>query len=172
MSGRIRWDSFETNLGQVYAASSEHGLTRLTWLVGGDRDFESDLARQHAGAKIVRDPGSHAGIERQLRAFLDGEQDGIDAQLDLSCLSVFERAVLEEARRIPYGGTITYAELARRIGRPGAARAVGNALRHNPLPLIFPCHRIIRADGTPGGYGGPTGTAEKVRLLRLEADNV
>ncbi len=170
MTKTIRWDSFATRLGVVYAASSERGLCKLTWLVSGDREFERDLAHQRAGDEIVRDNGSQTVIESQLRIYLDGERAKMDAPVDLSSASAFERLVLEEARAIPYGDTITYAELARRIGRPGAARAVGNALRANPLPLFIPCHRIIRSDGTPGGYAGPNGTPEKIRLLRLETE--
>jgi methylated-DNA-[protein]-cysteine S-methyltransferase len=168
MTETIHWDAFPTAFGRVYAASGPRGLCRLTWLIDDAGAFERDLADRYPDSEIVREPGSHSALERQLGDYLGGRLSEIDVGIDLSSLSEFERAVLEEARRIPYGATITYAELARKIGRPGAARAVGNALRHNPLPILVPCHRIIRADGSPGGYGGPTGTPEKIRLLRVE----
>lgn len=69
---------------------------------------------------------------------------------------------------IPAGSTMTYGELARKIGHPGAARAVGSALAKNPFAPVIPCHRVIRADGGPGGYSGPGGTAQKLRMLREE----
>lgn len=80
----------------------------------------------------------------------------------------FERKVLRWTMRIPCGQTRTYSWLARKVGKPRAARAVGNALRKNPLPIFIPCHRVVRSDGALGGYGGSQGTAMKERLLQLE----
>jgi O-6-methylguanine DNA methyltransferase len=87
-------------------------------------------------------------------------------------ISPFARRVLGECRRIPYGETATYGELASRVGRPRAARAVGGALRHNPVPLIVPCHRVLRSDGGLGGFSAPGGIDVKRRLLALEAKGI
>jgi len=87
-------------------------------------------------------------------------------------VSPFDRRVLAECRRIPYGETTTYRELASRVGRPRAARAVGGALRHNPVPLIVPCHRVLRSDGGLGGFSAPGGIDVKRRLLALEAKGI
>jgi len=87
-------------------------------------------------------------------------------QLDISGLTEFEQAVLNETKTIPYGETITYAELARRIGRDGAARAVGQALSKNPYPIVIPCHRVVARSGI-GGYSGGVGVKKK--LLEMEA---
>lgn len=165
----IAWHSFDTPLGRVFAASTSRGVCRSTWHVRGAPDFLRDLERRFPGFRFVRDEHGLTEIARQLREYLTAQRRSFSLPVDLSALSEFERSVLEEARRVPFGATASYSELARQIGRPGSARAVGNALRRNPVAILVPCHRIVRADGSPGGYGGPNGTPEKVRLLQLEA---
>jgi methylated-DNA-[protein]-cysteine S-methyltransferase len=114
--------------------------------------------------------GSCAGIDkiaRDIRAFLEGEdvRFSLDAA-DLSSCPPFQRAVLRAEHGVPRGKVTTYGRLAAHLGRPGAARAVGNALAHNPVPIIVPCHRAIRSDGHLGGFQG--GVAMKRALLRHE----
>lgn len=106
-----------------------------------------------------------AAIER----YLAGE--GIDFTsfpVDLSDQPPFRRRVLEECHRIPYGRTVSYAELAARAGNPKAVRAAGSAMRHNPISIIIPCHRVLRSDGSVGGFSAPEGAALKERLLAME----
>jgi len=103
----------------------------------------------------------------ELREYLAGERTFFDLPWDLRTLPPFSRRVLEVTARIPFGDVRTYAEVARAIGAPRASRAVGNALGANPVPLVIPCHRVIRGDGGTGGYG--LGSALKPRLLTLEA---
>ncbi|HEU5393174.1 MAG TPA: methylated-DNA--[protein]-cysteine S-methyltransferase [Candidatus Methylomirabilis sp.] len=103
----------------------------------------------------------------ELREYLAGERAFFDVPWDLRALPAFSRRVLEVTARIPFGDVRTYAEIARAIGAPRASRAVGNALGSNPVPLVIPCHRVIRGDGTTGGYG--LGPDLKPRLLALEA---
>ena len=103
----------------------------------------------------------------QLRAYFAGELREFDVPLALDGTE-FQRKVWAALRKIPYGKTISYAELARRVGQPGAARAVGSANGRNPVGLIVPCHRVIAADGTLGGYGG--GLDRKRWLLDHEAE--
>ena len=91
-----------------------------------------------------------------------------DIPIILDGLSIFHRSVLTTCRSIKSGEIITYSALAQKIGRPGAARAVGNALAQNPLPLIIPCHRVIRSDGKIGGFSAAGGTKTKIKLLRYE----
>ncbi len=167
--GTIRWDRFDSPLGPIYAASSPRGLCRFTWHVPGENAFAQDLAARFPGRSIERDAGSSAEIRRQSEQYFERRRRAFDVRLDLSILSEFERDVLEAALAVPYGRTVTYSDLARRIGRPKAARAVGNALRRNPIAIIIPCHRIIRADGSPGGYAGPEGTEEKRWFLEHES---
>jgi methylated-DNA-[protein]-cysteine S-methyltransferase len=105
----------------------------------------------------------------QLGRFFGGEAMDFDVELDCSDAGPFEQRVWQACRRIPYGETLSYAELAERAGRPKAARAVGNAMRHNRFPFVVPCHRVVRSDGSLGGYAGRTGLAFKQNLLDMEA---
>lgn len=88
--------------------------------------------------------------------------------VDLRGFSLFSQRVLQECRRIPFGATTTYGELARRIGKPGAPRAVGQALARNPVPLVIPCHRVVASGGGLRGFSGPGGISAKARLLAWE----
>jgi O-6-methylguanine DNA methyltransferase len=105
---------------------------------------------------------------RELVEYLEGRRAFFSVPVDLAGIPEFQAGVLSEAARIPFGETRSYAELARRIGHPAAARAVGNALGANPVPIIVPCHRVIRGDGTWGHYA--FGSALKTRLLTLERE--
>lgn len=91
-----------------------------------------------------------------------------DLPLDFSSLSDFQRAALDELKRIPSGATLTYGELAERLGRPGGAQAVGRAMGANPFPLIYPCHRVVGSGGNMTGFSAEGGVEMKVYLLRLE----
>jgi methylated-DNA-[protein]-cysteine S-methyltransferase len=113
-----------------------------------------------------RDDGAFADVRSQLGEYFAGERTGFDLQLALDG-SAFQRTVWHALTEIPYGQTISYGELARRIGRPDLARAVGTANGQNPIAVIVPCHRVIGADGKLVGYGG--GLDNKRRLLDLEA---
>jgi O-6-methylguanine DNA methyltransferase len=105
--------------------------------------------------------------EREVGQYLAGRRRRFTVPVDLSGVPAFQRRVLQALRRVPYGRTITYGQLAARAGRPRAARAVGQAMAHNPVPLIVPCHRVVASGGGLGGFGG--GLALKRRLLALEA---
>jgi methylated-DNA-[protein]-cysteine S-methyltransferase len=105
---------------------------------------------------------------REVQEYLEGRRSFFSVPVDLSGLPDFQRRVLEEARRIPFGQARSYGWLARRLDSPGAARAVGTALARNPVPLIVPCHRVLRSDGGLGGYSMQGGVALKARLLALE----
>lgn len=94
-----------------------------------------------------------------------------DVRIDLGERSLFDRKVTAGCRRIAWGRTLTYAELAAKVGHPGAARAVGNVMRRNPIPLIVPCHRVVGAGGSLGGYSAPGGLATKRWLLDLESES-
>ena len=112
------------------------------------------------------DEAAIAALIFQLKAYFKGEKVDFDCPLDMAGAGEFDRAVWEATRRIPYGETRTYAFVAGEIGRPAAARAVGQALGRNPLPILVPCHRVLRSDGGLGGFGG--GLEMKKFLLGLE----
>jgi methylated-DNA-[protein]-cysteine S-methyltransferase len=107
-----------------------------------------------------------------LQAYAEGDPvDLTGIPIDLGPMSRFRTRVLNTCRKIPYGGTATYGELAAKAGAAGAARAVGTCMARNPLPLIVPCHRVTRAGGVIGPYSAAEGTKTKCRLLAMEADN-
>lgn len=148
----------ETQLGGLRVVATGGALAAIDWA-----ERPSSFA---AGTGTDGADGTALAAVRQLAEYFRGERSVFDLPLSLPEQPPLLRRVLEELGRIPYGETVSYGSLAARCGRPGAARAVGNALGRNPLPLVLPCHRVIRSDGTPGGYGG--GRDRKRRLLRLE----
>ncbi len=107
-------------------------------------------------------------FRRQVIAYFAGRPVRFMVDLDLTGVPPFGQAVLKACHRIPYGKTATYADLAVAVVRSGAARAVGGVMARNPLPLVIPCHRVLRSDGSLGGFSTPNGVKDKERLLRLE----
>jgi methylated-DNA-[protein]-cysteine S-methyltransferase len=107
-------------------------------------------------------------VEEVIQLLSGGTADLSRVTLDMTGVAPFHQQVLKAARDIPCGTTISYGELARRVGSPGAARAVGRALGQNPFPIIVPCHRVLTSDGRTGGFSASGGAATKLRLLALE----
>ena len=153
-----------TPLGRLLVAATDAGLVRIAF-DASEAGFEADL-RRRLKVTVVKSPAHIAPIARQLEAYFAGQRRAFDVPLDLSRATPFQRRVLAAARAVPAGHTASYTDIARRVGRPGASRAVGQALGHNPVPIVIPCHRIVRADGGLGGYIG--GLPAKRTLLRLE----
>ena len=153
-------------LGPIYLAVSEAGVMALDFS-DSEEAFLTKMGKRTSGVPIHA-PERVAKVARQVREYLRGERAAFDVPLDLSSLTHFQRQVLQTVMHVPRGEFITYAELARRIGRPKAARAVGRALGSNPIPIIIPCHRVLASDGGLGGYSGRDGVRTKARLLRLE----
>ncbi len=159
----IRWDVVESPLGPLYLAASEGGLCSIG-LGTSEEDF---IAQLDPLARTGRDPAALAPVADQLRAYFAGAATHFDIALDLSRVTPFQASVFEVTRRILAGSVWTYGQVARAIGKPQASRAVGQALRRNPIPIVIPCHRVIASDGSLGGYSGG-GLANKRLLLRLE----
>jgi methylated-DNA-[protein]-cysteine S-methyltransferase len=159
-----------TPIGAVYVAVSERGLLAVRFGVD-ERAFTEALRRQ-TGQAPERSPQRAGRAARQVAEYLAGRRQAFDVPVDLSAVTDFQREVLLAACQIPRGQVSTYADLAQRIGRPKAARAVGQALSRNPVPIVVPCHRVLAADGSLRGYLGSEGTATKERLLRLEGVSV
>lgn len=156
----IRYTDISTPLGQMFVAWTPRGICRIEPGVS-----EEAFLRSFPGTAPERDDTRRPALTALLERWFRGEP--VDVSWDLSDQTAFERAVLEEVARIPRGEVRTYAEVARALGRPGAARAVGNALAKNPVPFLIPCHRVVRADGSIGHYSGG-GPAVKRRLLVAE----
>ncbi len=154
---------FETPLGRIGVAATARGVVRvmLPNKVAGRGCQPSGAS---AGAAKAEAHAERA--QREIREYCAGRRRRFTVPIHLSDVPPFHRKVLMAARRIPYGRTLTYGELARRAGSPRAARAAGQAMAHNPVPLIVPCHRVVAAGGGLGGFGG--GLSLKRRLLALE----
>jgi methylated-DNA-[protein]-cysteine S-methyltransferase len=116
--------------------------------------------------RVLEDPSALDEPRRQLDEYFGGHRRDFEIPLDWSLVQGFGREVLDRTARIPYGQVATYGEVARDIGRPRASRATGNALGANPIPIVVPCHRVVRAGGVLGNYGG--GPERKAQLLELE----
>lgn len=116
---------------------------------------------------LLREERGFAGrLKRDFEDYFGGERVEFDYEVEPESGTGFQRDVWRAMREIPYGETRTYGWIAQKIGKPGAARAVGNACGANPLPIIQPCHRVVASDGSPGGFSG--GIPLKLKLLRLE----
>ena len=126
-----------------------------------------ELDHELRGAfELARNEAKVSGLMRQVRDYLAGKRTSFDVELELSWVTPFRRDVLLACAAVPRGQVATYADLARRVGSPNAARAVGNAMRTNPIPIVIPCHRIVGSNGSLTGFGG--GLDVKARLLGLE----
>jgi methylated-DNA-[protein]-cysteine S-methyltransferase len=126
-----------------------------------------DLHRGLRGAfPLERNEAKIKPVATRVRDYLAGKRSTLDIEFDVSWIDGFRREVLLECARIPRGQVATYAELARRVGRPNAYRAVGNTMRTNPIPILIPCHRVVGSNGSLTGFGG--GLDMKQKLLQLE----
>ena len=162
----IRWRRFDSPFGAMRVAASGAGLVALSWQDESDDPFVAGLERRYRSTPVVCDTDRLAPAEEQLTEYFGRRRPRFDLLVDLTALGDFQRAVLDAASRLEFGETVTYTEIARRIGRPKASRAVGSALGRNPVPIIVPCHRVVRTDGTLGGYTG--GLRYKRTLLDIE----
>jgi AraC family transcriptional regulator of adaptative response/methylated-DNA-[protein]-cysteine methyltransferase len=156
----IRWTHFDSPLGQMLIAATSKGICRLTF-----DDSEASLKRLFPNATIVRDDGGLKELVEGALAAIEQPLAAPDLPIDVAG-TAFQEAVWRELRRIPAGETRSYAEIAAAIGHPKAVRAVGTANGDNHVCVLIPCHRVIRSDGTLGGYGG--GIERKKKLLASE----
>ena len=155
-----------SRVGELYVAVSERGLIALDFGLG-ERSFV-DRVQRRTKATLVRSRERCADAMRQVREYLDGKRIQFDLPLDMTTMTDFQRQVLSAALEIPRGQWLTYGEVAKAIGRPQASRAVGQALGHNPVPIVIPCHRVLGSDGSLHGYSGGGGIQTKAWLLQLE----
>ncbi|MEW5914310.1 MAG: methylated-DNA--[protein]-cysteine S-methyltransferase [Thermodesulfobacteriota bacterium] len=163
---QIKVFSLDTPIGAVQAACGPAGLVALS-IRGDQGHFGRLVARRAPGAELRQVSPRSQPAGRQLAAYFAGRAPVLDAAVDLSGLTPFTQKVLLACRAIPYGQTATYGALARRAGSPRAARAVGQVMHNNPVPIFIPCHRVLGSDGSLTGFGG--GLPLKEYLLALEA---
>jgi methylated-DNA-[protein]-cysteine S-methyltransferase len=160
----VAYDVTDSPVGQLLLAATERGLCRISYDPEAEEALES-LARGF-GTRVLRSPKPLDPVRRELDEYFAGERRSFDLRLDVAPIHGFNREVLDALARVPYGEVTTYGTLAKEVGRPNAARAVGGFMNRNPIPIVLPCHRVVGADGKLVGYAG--GLERKEQLLRLE----
>jgi len=161
---RIAYTVVPCALGRLLVATTERGICRVG-LGSGAEELEAGLRAEFPAAELRRDRRALAAAVGAILRYLDGRAEPLDLPLDVRA-TAFQRRVWEALRRIPYGATRSYGDVARAIGRPTAVRAVARACATNPVALLIPCHRVVSADGGPSGYRW--GVARKRTLLERE----
>ncbi|MGV9771371.1 methylated-DNA--[protein]-cysteine S-methyltransferase [Streptosporangium sp. NPDC003464] len=162
----VAYRTLDTPVGPLLLAATERGLVRVAYA----REDHDKVLQQLAGSlspRLLRAPARLENATRQIEEYFTGRRNLFDLPLDLRLAHGFRRTVLTHLSEIGYGTTASYAAVAAAAGSPKAVRAVGTACATNPLPVIVPCHRVVRSDGTLGQYVG--GTDAKKVLLALEA---
>jgi methylated-DNA-[protein]-cysteine S-methyltransferase len=158
----VAFDVAESPVGDLLVAVTERGLARIAYRP----DEALDELADDFGARVLRLPRRTDAVRRELDEYFAGTRREFDLDTDLSPVPEFQRQALRELARVPFGEVTTYGALAAKVGRPGAARAIGGAMNRNPIPIVLPCHRVIGSNGSLTGYAG--GLDRKVQLLRLE----
>lgn len=162
----VAYRTIDTPVGRLLLAATEEGLVRVAFEREGEDLVLTDLA-ERVSPRVLAAPARLDVVSRELEEYFAGRRRRFDVPVDLRLASGFRRQVLAHLPEIGYGRTETYAEVAAAAGSPRAVRAVGTACAGNPVPVVVPCHRVVRSDGSTGGYrGGPE--AKRV-LLALEA---
>jgi methylated-DNA-[protein]-cysteine S-methyltransferase len=162
----VAYTSVDSPLGPLVVAATPRGLVRVAYT---DRNSPDDVLAELArrvSPRVLEAPARLDAVRRELDEYFGGRRHEFEAPVDWSQLGGFTRKVLRATARIPFGDTGTYAGVATKAGSPRAVRAAGNALGANPVPVVVPCHRVLRTGGALGGYAG--GSERKEFLLRLE----
>jgi methylated-DNA-[protein]-cysteine S-methyltransferase len=162
----VAYRTIATPIGELLLAGTGRGLVRVAFPSQGHEAVLESLAAA-VSPRILRAPERLDPAARQLDEYFAGRRTEFDLPLDFRLATGFRRAVLAHLPAIPYGRTESYAQVAAATGSPKAVRAVGTACARNPLPVVVPCHRVVRTDGTMGGYAG--GPGAKRTLLALES---
>lgn len=162
----VAYHTVDTPIGPLLVAGTEAGLVRVAFVRQGWDDVLESLATT-VSPRVLRAPGRLAEVSRQLDEYFAGHRTVFELPLDLRLAGGFRRAVLAHLPSIGYGRTESYAQVAAAAGSPKAVRAVGTACALNPLPIVVPCHRVVKSDGSFGGYAG--GADAKRTLLTMEA---
>lgn len=162
----LAYRTVDTPVGSLLLAATPAGLVRVVYESVG---HDAELARlaEAVSPRILHAPARLDAVARQLDEYFAGDRTAFDVPLDLRLARGFRRAVVDHLPAIQYGRTETYAQVAAAAGSPKAVRAVGTACAMNPVPVVVPCHRVVRSDGSFGGYAG--GPDAKRTLLTMEA---
>jgi methylated-DNA-[protein]-cysteine S-methyltransferase len=165
----VQFTLFDTAIGRAAIAWNERGLVAVQIPGADESRTRARIMRMFADARETAPSPAVAEAIGQITRLIRGEAVDLSGiVLDETGVAEFHRRVYAIARAIPPGRTLTYGEIADRLGDPSAARAVGQALGENPFPIVVPCHRVLAANGKLGGFSAPGGTATKLKLLRIE----
>ena len=160
---------FDTAFGTCAIAWSEAGLTRVQLPEPTRAETEARIRRAGTEPSEMPLPAFATDAVQALQMYLAGTEVSLETlRLDETFVSTFDAAIYGALRAVPRGTTVTYGDLAKQVGQPGAARAVGMAMGRNPWPVIVPCHRVLASGKKMGGFSAPGGTATKEKLLGLE----
>jgi methylated-DNA-[protein]-cysteine S-methyltransferase len=162
----VAYRTLDSPLGPLLLAATRDGLVRVAFEGEGHDAVLAELAGD-VSPRVLQAPARLDAAARQLDEYFAGARRRFEVPVDLRLAHGFRRGVLEHLRQIPYGGTESYAVVARAAGSPNAVRAAGSACATNPVPVVVPCHRVVRSDGSIGQYRG--GVEAKRFLLALEA---
>jgi methylated-DNA-[protein]-cysteine S-methyltransferase len=162
----VAYRTIDTPVGTLLLAATTAGLVRVAYDVEDHDAVLAGLARK-ISPRVLRAPARLDAAARQIDEYFAKRRTAFEVQVDLRLAEGFRRNVIEHLRAIGYGRRESYAAVAAAIGHPRAVRAVGTACAHNPLPVVIPCHRVVRSDGSTGQYVG--GSLAKSALLELEA---
>jgi methylated-DNA-[protein]-cysteine S-methyltransferase len=162
----VAYRTVDSPVGTLLLAATPRGLVRVAYDIE-DHDRVLDTLAGKLSPRVLRAPKRLDGAARELEEYFGGRRRSFDLPLDLSLSKGFRLLVQQYLPSIGYGQTRSYRQVAELVGNPKAVRAVGTACATNPLPVVVPCHRVLRSGGTPGGYVG--GPAAKTTLLNLEA---
>jgi methylated-DNA-[protein]-cysteine S-methyltransferase len=162
----VAYRTVDTPVGTLLLAATTAGLVRVAYDVEGHDAVLTSLA-DRISPRVLRAPARLDGVARQIDEYFAKRRKVFEVAVDLRLAEGFRRSVIEHLREIGYGNRESYAAVAAAIGSPRAVRAVGTACAHNPLPVVIPCHRVVRSDGSTGQYVG--GPLAKSTLLNLEA---
>jgi methylated-DNA-[protein]-cysteine S-methyltransferase len=163
----IAYRIVDTPIGALLLAGTDVGLVRVAFAVE-DHDAVLATLAERVSPRILAAPARLDIPARQLDEYFAHRRTGFDIAMDLRLAHGFRRTVIEHLRDIGYGRRESYADVAAAVGSPRAVRAVGTACARNPLPVVIPCHRVVRSDGSPGQYAG--GAAAKSMLLGFESE--
>lgn len=165
MTDKLRYAEFRAPFGSLFAAATEKGICSISLGDLSGSVFVKQL-RDRLGQEPVEDRAHFKGLLEDLERYFSGERVEFSQPVDFCRATDFQKRVWLETRKIPYGETRTYKQIAELVGKPRAYRAVGQALGSNPVPIIVPCHRVIGRNGSLTGFG--SGLKTKEWLLRLE----
>lgn len=162
----VAYRTLPSPIGELLLAATEQGLVRVGFAIEGQELVLAELA-DRVSPRVLAAPKRLDPVAREIDEYFEGRRTRFDLPLDLRLATGFRREVILRLPDIGYGATYTYAQMAAATGSPKAVRAVGTACARNPLPIVLPCHRVVRSDGSFGGYRG--GPEAKHTLLTMEA---